>query len=68
MRLNGLSYKKMAEQEISGHGDAAAELRKKVDSIKKQFTRPVTGSLAKYKSLLEKNLEKNGIEPGDLLN
>ena len=68
MRLNGLSYKKMAEMEINGQITAAGELQKKVDSIKKQFTRPLTGSLAKYKTLLEKNLQKNGIEPGDLLN
>ena len=67
MRLNGLSYKKMAEQEINSQINAAGEIQKKVDSIKKQFTRPVTGSLAKYKTLLEKNLQKNGIEPGDLL-
>jgi hypothetical protein len=68
MRLNGLSYKKMAEQEISGQINATGEIQKKVDSIKKQFTRSVTGSLAKYKTLLEKNLQKDGIEPADLLN
>jgi RNA polymerase sigma-70 factor (ECF subfamily) len=68
MHLNGLSYKKMAEQEFNGQDKAAGELQRKVDSIKKQFTRPVTGSLAKYKALLEENLQKNGIHPGDLMN
>jgi RNA polymerase sigma-70 factor (ECF subfamily) len=68
MHLNGLSYKKMAEQEFNGQDKAAGELQRKVDSIKKQFTRPVTGSLAKYKALLEANLQKNGIHPGDLMN
>jgi RNA polymerase sigma-70 factor (ECF subfamily) len=68
MRLNGLSYKKMAQQELTASNNAAPELQKKVDSIKKQFTRPLTGSLAKYRALLEENLREKGINPEDLLN
>ena len=67
MHLNGLSYKKMAEQDFNGQNKAAGELQRKVDSIKKQFTRPVTGSLARFKALLEENLQENRIDPGDLL-
>ena len=68
MRLNGLSYKQMAEHEINAQNNMAGEFQRRVEAIKKQFTRPVTGSLARYKALLEENLQKNGIEPGDLLN
>ena len=68
MHLNGLSYKNMAEQEFDTRNEVKEELRKKVGAIKKQFTRPVTGSLAKFKVLLEDNLQKNRINPGDLLN
>ena len=71
MHLNGLSYRNMAEQDFSSrHIDAhdidARELGKRVDSIKKQFTRPGTGSLAKFKTMLEENLQENRIDIGDL--
>ena len=72
MHLNGLSYKKMAQQDfnscnIDARDIDARELGKRVDSIKKQFTRPLTGSLAKYRVVLEENLRKKNISPEDLL-
>ncbi len=71
MHLNGLSYKKMAEQDfhtrkIDTRVIEARDLEKRVDSIKKQFTRPRTGSLARFKILLEENLQENRIDIGDL--
>ncbi len=66
MHLNGLSYKKMAEQDLNTRKIETHELKKRVDSIKKQFTRPVTGSLARFKVLLEESLRENRIDPGDL--
>lgn len=66
MHLNGFSYKKMAQRDLISRSTEKAELGKRVDSIKKQFTRPVTGSLARFKALLEENLQENRIDPGDL--
>jgi hypothetical protein len=40
---------------------------KTIGAIKKQFTRPVTGSLAKFKVLLEDNLQKNRINAGRVI-
>ncbi len=72
MHLNGLSYKKMAEQDfnncnIDARDIDVRELGKRVDSIKKQFTRPGTGSLARFKTMLQENLQENQIDIGDLL-
>ena len=71
MHLNGLSYKKMAEQDYNNSNIDARdidgrELGKRVDSIKKQFTRPGTGSLARFKTMLQENLQENRIDIGDL--
>jgi RNA polymerase sigma-70 factor (ECF subfamily) len=68
MRLNGLSYKNMAAQELDTGDSVSKELKRKIDSIKKQFTRSKTGSLAKFKRLLEKNLKRNDMDQNDILN
>jgi len=68
MHLNGLSYKNMAEQEINGEKTLSVEFKRKVDSIKKQFTRPKTGSLAKFRSILEETIQKQQLDRSDLLN
>ena len=67
MRLNGLSYKNMAAQQLDTDESASKELKRKIDSIKKQFTRSQTGSLAKFKMLLEKNLKRNDMDQNDIL-
>ena len=67
MHLNGLSYKDMAEQEINGEKTLSKEFRKKIDAIKKQFTRPKTGSLAKFKTILEENINQHELEISDFL-
>ena len=67
MHLNGLSYKSMAEQEINGNESLLIEKRRRINAIKKQFTRPNTGSLAKFKSIIEENIQKHEMDRGDFL-
>ena len=68
MNLEGLSYEQMAERELNGAKANAAELKRRVDAIKKQFTRKETGSMAKFKSVLGRYLDKNDLDYQDLLN
>ena len=67
MRLNGLSYKNKAQQELDCDKAKPKELSSKINSIKKQFTRSKTGSLAKFKMILEKNLRQNELDQNDIL-
>jgi hypothetical protein len=57
----------MAEQELEEQPDAR-QTPKRIDAIKKQFTRPQTGSLAKFKSALEKRIQQHEWDCLDLLN
>jgi len=68
MHLEGLTYEEMAKAEIKGENCDPQKLKKKTDAVKKQFTRNATGSLAKLKSILNRSLEKQSLENGDLLN
>jgi RNA polymerase sigma-70 factor (ECF subfamily) len=68
MYLNGLSYEKMAEQELNEQQPGTGQIYKKIDAIKKQFTRPQTGSLAKFKSALVKRIHQHEWDCRDLLN
>ena len=68
MYLNGLSYEKMAEQELNEEQPESRQTKKKIDAIKKQFTRPQSGSLAKFKSELEKRMQQHEWDCRDLLN
>lgn len=56
MNLEGLSYEQMAERELNGVKANANELKRRVDAIKKQFTRKETGSMAKFRSVLDRYL------------
>jgi hypothetical protein len=44
------------------------ELKKKTDAVKKQFTRNTSGSMAKFKSCLERTMRKNQLIHKDMLN
>ena len=68
MYLNGLSYEKMAEQELNEEQPETRQANKKINAIKKQFTRSRTGSLAKFKSELEKRIQQHEWDCRDLLN
>jgi hypothetical protein len=68
MNLEGLSYEQMAVWELNGKSTDPEELKRKVDAIKKQFTRKETGSMAKFKNVLSRCLDTNGLDYTDLLN
>jgi RNA polymerase sigma-70 factor (ECF subfamily) len=68
MHLEGMTYAEMAEREMQGQKSNAKKLKQKTDSIKKQFTRDDTGSMAKFKKILNKSMKKNALNFNDLLN
>jgi RNA polymerase sigma-70 factor (ECF subfamily) len=68
MNLEGLSYEQMAARELNGKSADPEELKRKVDALKKQFTRKETGSMAKFKNVLSRYLYTNGLNYTDLLN
>jgi len=68
MNLEGLSYEQMAARELNGDDTDPDELKRKVDAIKKQFTRKETGSMAKFRSVLGRYLDANGLNYKDFLN
>ena len=68
MHMEGLSYQEMAEKLLGNKPKSDKELKKKTDAVKKQFTRKTSGSMAKFKSCLERTLQKNQLIHKDLLN
>ncbi len=68
MYLEGLDYSQMAERSFGGKDYPQKELDKKTNAIKKQFTRDGTGSLAKFKSCLERIMKKNKLIKNDMFN
>ncbi|MFO7557140.1 MAG: sigma-70 family RNA polymerase sigma factor [Desulfobacterales bacterium] len=68
MHLEGLDYRQMAERSIGDKDCPQKELDKKINAIKKQFTRNGTGSLAKFKSCLERVMIKNKLNQDDIFN
>ena len=68
MHLEGLDYSQMAERSLGDKDCPQKELDKKINAIKKQFTRDGTGSLAKFKSCLERIMRKNKLIQNDMFN
>ena len=68
MHLEGLDYSQMAERNLGDKDCPQKELDKKSNAIKKQFTRDGTGSLAKFKSCLERIMRKNMLIQEDMFN
>jgi RNA polymerase sigma-70 factor (ECF subfamily) len=68
LHLEGMSYQEMAEKTLAGKSFSDKELKKKATAIKKQFTRKTSGSMAKFKSCLERVMRKNDLNPADMLN
>lgn len=66
MHLQGLDYRQMAETQFTISQPDEQELGKKVNSLKKQFTRKRTGSLAKFKICLNRCLEKHKLSYREL--
>ena len=68
MHLEGLDYSQMAERSIGNKNCPKKELDKKINAIKKQFTRDGTGSLSKFKSCVERIMRKNNLIQNDMFN
>jgi RNA polymerase sigma-70 factor (ECF subfamily) len=68
LHLEGMGYQQMAEKSLAGKSYSEKELKKKTTAIKKQFTRKTSGSMAKFKSCLERVMRKNQLIHEDMLN
>ncbi len=66
MYLDSKTYKQMAQDELGCENLDEAMLKRKTNSIKVQFTRKKTGSLARYEKILVRNMDKYGIDVRDL--
>ncbi len=68
MYLEGLSYKEMAEREMDPRDADGSTVNKKINAIKKQFTRPKTGTMARFKNTIASCLKDHDLALNDLLN
>jgi hypothetical protein len=68
MHMEGLSYQQMAKKMLGNKPKSDGELKKKTDSINEQFTRNTSGSMADFKSCLERVMRKNQLIHDDMLN
>lgn len=68
MHFEGMTYEEMAKRELLDGKENPKKLKRRTDSIKKQFSRDKTGSIAKFKSVLNGCLDKNSLKYLDLLN
>ena len=67
MHLEGLNYQQMAKKYFGSSSFSDEELTKRENAIKKQFTRKNSGSLAKFKKILEVVMKKNNLFREDIL-
>ncbi len=65
LRMEGLTYEEMALADADKSDPQS--VHKKADAIKKQYTRPKTGSLAKFRIILENLMTENRMTKQDLL-
>jgi DNA-directed RNA polymerase specialized sigma24 family protein len=63
--LDGISYEDMARRLLGPEQTAGTVLQKKINAIKKQFTRENSGSLAKFKNVLLKLMREQGLNYDD---
>jgi DNA-directed RNA polymerase specialized sigma24 family protein len=63
--LEGLSYEDMAKRLLRPGQLAAPILQKKVNAVKKQFTRENSGSLARFKAVLQELMRAQGLSYED---
>jgi len=66
MKCEGRTYKEMAEQELAGENPDQETMKKQEYAIRKQFTRPGTGSMAKFSLIIEQIMAGYGWESADL--
>jgi RNA polymerase sigma-70 factor (ECF subfamily) len=68
MYLEGLSYKEMVERQMDPRDADGRTVNKKINAIKKQFTRPKTGTMARFKNTIASCLKDHDLALIDLLN
>ena len=68
MHLAGMTYEEMAAKELHANEKHIIKIKKKTDAIKKQFSRDKTGTMAKFRGVLIRCLEKNALCYKDLFN
>lgn len=66
LHLAGLSYEDMAKRQLGPGRIEAPDLQKKINAIKKQFTRENSGSLARFKAALVELMGQQGLTYDDL--
>lgn len=68
MHFNGMNYEEMARKELQDIDFDQTTLKKRTDAIKKQFTRARTGSMAKFKQMVNRCLKINSLKYTELIN
>lgn len=63
--FEGLEYRDIAVQEL-GKGANEEEIKTRTEAIRKQVTRPETGSIAKFKIILERIMEREELDINDI--
>ena len=63
--LAGMSYEDMARRLLGPGQMETANLQKKINAIKKQFTRESSGSLARFKAVLLELMQQQGLSYDD---
>ncbi len=68
MKMQGMTYGEMAGRALKRKTIQPNEVKRETDRIKKQFTRKQTGSMAKFKIVLDRLLKEKALDLGNLLN
>ena len=63
--LEGLTYEDMAKRLLGPGQKATTALKKKINAVKKQFTRESSGSLARFKVVLQELMQAQGLSYDD---
>jgi RNA polymerase sigma factor (sigma-70 family) len=63
--LDGMSYEDMARKFLGPDQTTSATLQKKINAVKKQFTRTQSGALARFKSVLLEVMQEQGLSYED---
>jgi DNA-directed RNA polymerase specialized sigma24 family protein len=63
--LDGLSYEDMAKRLLGPDQLTAATVSKKINAVKKQFTREGSGSLARFRAVLQELMQARGLSCHD---
>jgi RNA polymerase sigma-70 factor, ECF subfamily len=63
--LEGLTYEDMAKRRLGPGQKVTTALKKKINAVKKQFTRESSGSLARFKVVLQELMQARGLSYDD---